>query len=420
MIIAKSVDVSQSNTEQQGGVLQNSVVLGAVLFGLAGCSSITSTLESGRLDYKSAATKPTASLEVPPDLTQLQRESRYTLPVANKGVVNASVFDAQQTQQSERAGAVTSAVVVAANTKAKESDLIRVEREGNQRWLVVKRSPEVLWPQIKDFWQDAGFVINTESFATGVMETDWAENRAKIPQDVLRKTLGKIVDSLYSTGERDKFRTRLELTADGATEIYISHRGVEEVLVGSNKETTMWTARPTDPQLEAEILSRLMVRLGVDGERAKNAVGQVVSQPERAKLVKDAAGSYVSVDENFERAWRRVGLALDRAGFTVEDRDRAQGVYFVRYVEQEQDAKAKAASEKGFLSRLFSSDSSNDKMKAAQRYRILLKKSGASDAGNANDVNNVATKITVLNGAGQVESSSNVDKILSLLNEQLK
>jgi outer membrane protein assembly factor BamC len=137
-------------------------------------------------------------------------------------------------------------------------------------------------------------------------------------------------------------------------------------------------------------------------------------------LLKDTAGSYVSVDENFERAWRRVGLALDRAGFTVEDRDRAQGVYFVRYVAQEQDEKVKSANEKGFLSRLFSSDSSSDKMKAVQRYRVLVKKSDVKSAKDANDVNNVTTKITVLNGAGKIESSSSVDKILSLLKEQLK
>ncbi len=411
MIIGKSFDIHQSKTKQR--VLQHSAMLSAVLLSLTGCGSITSTLESNRLDYKSAA-KSTVSLEVPPDLTQLQRESRYTLPVVNNGVVNASAYGVQQ---GERAGAVLVAPAVVAHAKTKDSDVIRVEREGNQRWLVVKKSPEVLWPQIKDFWQDSGFVISTESFATGVMETDWAENRAKIPQDLLRKTLGKIVDSLYSTGERDKFRTRLESTGDGATEIYISHRGAEEVLIGSNKETSTWTARPTDPQLEAEFLSRLMIRLGTDGERAKSAVAQAIPQPERAKLIKDANGSYVSVDEDFERAWRRVGLALDRAGFTVEDRDRAQGVYFVRYVAQEDDAKAKAASEKGFFSKLFSGDSSNDKMKAAQRYRVLVKKNNVN---SVSDVTNAMTKITVLNGAGKIESSSNVEKILFLLNEQLK
>src|SRR5690606_5562836 len=137
-----------------------------------------------------------------------------------------------------------------------------------QRWLVVGQAPEALWPRIKDFWQENGFLIDVDSPQTGIMETDWAENRAKIPQDFLRKTIGQIFDSLYSTGERDKFRTRLERRADGVTEIYISHRGAEEELTGSDKETTVWTPRPADPGLEAEFLSRMMTYLGVEETRA--------------------------------------------------------------------------------------------------------------------------------------------------------
>src|SRR5439155_20556183 len=189
--------------------------------------------------------------------------------------------------------------------------------------------------------------ISTEMPAAGVMETDWAENRAKIPQDLIRRTLGKVLDSLYSTGERDKFRTRLERSADGSTEIYISHRGAQEVLTGAQKETSMWTPRPSDPDLEAEFLSRLMARLGSDKEAAKTAVANATPQESHAKLVKDAGGARLDVDESFDRAWRRVGLALDRVGFTVEDRDRILGTYFVRYVDQ--DAQANAS--KGFLSR---------------------------------------------------------------------
>ena len=47
----------------------------------------------------------------------------------------------------------------------------------------------------------------------------------------------------------------------------------------------------------------------------------------------------LTLDEPFDRAWRRVGLALDRVGFTVEDRDRAKGLYYVRYVDPKTDGK---------------------------------------------------------------------------------
>ena len=349
-------------------------------------------LEPGAgVDYKSAGKAP--SLEVPPDLTQLQRENRYAIPEANRGVATASGYMLRQEARP------TTAVVAPSSTHE-----MHVERAGSERWLVVKESPEQLWPQIKDFWQDSGFLISEERPQAGVMETDWAENRAKIPQDFIRSTLGKALDSLYSTGERDKFRTRLERRADGSTEIYISHRGMQEVVTGQQQDGTVWEPRPSDPGLEAEFLSRLMARLGADNAQAKAAVTNAVSQPARAKLVKNSSGEYVQVDEAFDRAWRRVGLALDRVGFTVEDRDRTQGLYFVRYVDPVEDQKA---SSKGFLSKLFSSGS-KDKEKSAQRYRISIK-----------GVDNTS-QVVVLDNEGHPESSRIADKILSLLNEQLK
>ena len=375
---------------------QRSIVIALALAGLAGCSSIGNMLEGDRIDYKSAEKARGPRLEIPPDLTQLQRDNRYAIPEANKGVATASGYTLEQ--QTKPTNEISS---VAPQANGRD---IRIERDGTQRWLVVQQSPEALWPQIKDFWQDSGFLINVESPDTGVMETDWAENRAKIPQDFIRNTLGKVFDSLYSTGERDKFRTRLERGANGTTEIFISHRGAEEVLTGSAKETSVWTARPSDPGLEAEFLARLMVRLGAEETKAKAAVANAPSLQARSKLLKSASGSSVQVDESFDRAWRRVGLALDRVGFTVEDRDRTQGTYFVRYVDQNQDAKDKK--EQGFFSRIFSS--SKDKEKTAAKYRIVVKGSGDS------------SNIAVQNGEGKPEVSDTADKILGLLNEQLK
>jgi len=361
---------------------------------LAGCSAVSNMLEGDRIDYKSAEKAKGPRLEVPPDLTQLQRDNRYAIPEANKGVATASGYNLEQ-----KTKPAADAAAVAPQAKGD----LRIERDGTQRWLVVSQTPEQLWTPIKDFWQDSGFLINVESPDTGVMETDWAENRAKIPQDFIRNTLGKVFDSLYSTGERDKFRTRLERGPNGTTEIFISHRGAEEVLTGSAKETSVWTARPSDPGLEAEFLARLMVRLGAEETKAKAAVANAPSLQARSKLLKAATGSSVQVDESFDRAWRRVGLALDRVGFTVEDRDRSQGIYFVRYVDQNQDAKDKESG--GFFSNLFSS---KNKDKTAARYRIVVK--GSGDTSN----------ITVQNNDGKAEVSQTADKILGLLNDQLK
>ena len=375
------------------------LVLSALMASLTGCGMLSSVMESDKLDYRSA--KKAAPLDVPPDLTQLQRDNRYAVP-DGRGVATASG------QQQAAKGAAPAAAFGGDTILAAGNAAVKVERNGNQRWLVVKQTPEQLWPQLKEFWHDSGFTIDTESQTTGVMETNWAENRSKIPQDIIRSTIGKVFESAYSTGERDKYRTRLERAADGSTEIYISHRGAEEVLTGSQKETTQWTVRPNDPGLEAQFLAKLVARLtgAPDVKAATPMVANAPAQQVHAKLVAGAgaSSSYVEVDEGFDRAWRRVGLALDRVGFTVEDRDRVNGVYFVRYVDPD------AAGSTGFLKKLFTFGAAADKEKEAQRFRISVK---ADATGNA-------SQVTVQTNDGKTEATGAGVKILKLLGDELK
>jgi outer membrane protein assembly factor BamC len=236
------------------------------------------------------------------------------------------------------------------------------------------------------------------------METDWAENRSRIPDGFIRNTLGRVLDSVYSTSERDKFRTRLERgSSPDTTEIYVSHRGMEEVYTSIHQEDTRWQPRPPNPELEAEMLRRLMVRFGVQEERAKLAVA-TASAPQRAVLQKNQDGSALALNEQFDRAWRRVGLALDRVGFTVEDRDRSKGLYFVRYIDPEIDNKS--ADNKGWLSRFKFWGGSDPKKN--EQYRVLVR-----DVGENAEVN-------VLNKEGGKEQSPTANRILSLLYDQLK
>jgi outer membrane protein assembly factor BamC len=363
---------------------------------LAGCS--TSILDSKKIEYKSAGKLP--PLEIPPDLTQPTRDDRYTVPdVAPKGTATYSAY------AGDRGGQTRSTT---AQDVLPQVEKMRIERSGTQRWLVVSGVPDKLWPDIKQFWQDLGFIVNVETPEAGVMETDWAENRAKIPQDFIRSTIGKVFDDLYSTAERDKFRTRLEKGSEpGTTEIYISHRGMYEVYTNEGKSDTRWQPRPADPDLEAEMLRRLMVRLGADDERAKTLVAGG-AQEERAKLsrAKDGAGT-LELLEPFDRAWRRVGLALDRVGFTVEDRDRSQGLYFVRYVDPEQDGQKKNE-EKSFLSKLAFWRGSKSDIDKSPQYRIYVKTAGDTSS------------VQVLTREGGVDNSDTSRKILGLLYEQLK
>ena len=375
------------------------LALSALALSLTACTTI---FESDKVDYKSS--KKAAPLEVPPDLTQLQKDNRYAAP-EGRGVATASGMVAGAGAGTAAPGAAAGEAVAASGAIGPvATDAVRVERSGDQRWLVVKQTPEQLWPQVRQFWLDAGFTLASESSATGTMETEWAENRSKIPQDILRSTIGRVFDRAYSTGERDKYRTRLERLPDGSTEIYISHRGAEEVLTGAQKETTVWTVRPNDPMLESQFLGRLVARLTGATEptqvkAAETTVANAVVAPQHARLLKDS----VEVDEGFDRAWRRVGLALDRVGFTVEDRDRVQGIYFVRYVDPD------GANKEGFFKRLFTFGDS-DKAKEAQRYRVIVK---GAESGNTSSV-------TVQDNSGKPDTSTTAAKILSLLNDELK
>jgi len=360
----------------------------ALALSLAGCSTIENSLSGDKVDYRSQASK-TTPLEVPPDLTQLARDARYQ---PQSGVVSATAM-----QQGNQPNAVATGPAVAA---AAIGDM-RIERQGNQRWLVSSLPPEKLWPQVRSFWIERGFNLSLDNAEIGILETDWAENRAKLPSDFIRNTLGRVFDSFYSTSERDRFRTRIDRSGTGS-EIFISHRGLSEVYTTERKETTSWQARPNDPQLEAEFLSRLMVRLGAKEDVARVAVANAPDRPAQARLLSDQPGAAMEVDEAFDRAWRRVGLALDRGGFTVEDRDRTAGLYYVRYV----DPKLAGKDEPGFFSKLFG----GDKTAAAtlQRYRLSVKAVGAK------------TQVSVLNSQGTAENGEAAKAIVGRLIDELK
>jgi len=375
------------------------IALSAALavFTLTGCSSDSSLLESKRIDYKSA--KPSSTLEIPPDLTAPRTDDRYTVPdtgASRGGVATYSGYSADRAAQPQGTPGVLAG-----------PDGMRIERAGSQRWLAVPGTAEEIWPKLRDFWLELGFVLNIDSPEIGVIETDWRENRANLPDGGLRKLFGKVIDGMYSMPERDKFRTRIEKGADGGTvEIYISHRGMMEVYPNEAKDSTVWQPRPADLELEAEMLRRLMVSLGADEARAKTALaGEMQSQSDRAQMQVIEGKTLLQVSEPFDRAWRRVGLALDRVNFTVEDRDRSQGIYFVRYVDPESDNNPPKSG--GFLSKLLFWRS-GDKDKNGGEYRLHIENRGDWSA------------VSVLTREGAVDESDTARKILTLLQKELR
>ena len=370
-------------------LIEYSIVLLPVLAGsllLSACGTLDKVAPGReKVDYRKS--EVTEELEVPPDL------SSSTINKAPDTLNNASPalsdFDD---------GLPKGASMVLPD----QSDM-QFKRNGDQQWLVVQGEPAQVWPKVRDFWLEQGFLIKVEDPRVGIIETGWSENRADIPQGPIRNLLGKVMDSVYSAATRDQYRVRLERgTEPGTTEVFLTHRGVEEVVKGSVEDnSTVWEPRPSDPELEAEMLKRLMVYLGVEEQKAEAMLAQPAEQKSRAQLVSSSSGSMLILDEDYSRAWRRTGVALDRVGFAVEDRNRSEGIYYVRYHDPLADQ-----NKEGMLSKL-AFWSSDDEDKATQ-YQIEVQAHGAE------------THIVVNDAQGARDNSGTAKRILSLLEEELR
>ena len=351
------------------------------------CSTVGKVFPK-KADYRQS--KTVQSLEVPPDLTAAASDESMAVPD-----LSPAATASYSTYASERAGPVVNGV----EQVLVRPDNIRVARDGNQRWLVINADPSVVWSKMREFWLQNGFLVKREDPRIGILETGWAENRADIPLDPLRKVLSKALDTLYSTPTRDMFRVRLERgDTPRTTLLFLTHRGVEEVVEG---DSTVWQPRPSDPELEAEMLSRLMVYMGVEQKKAQRMLAAEQPQAPRAQLIRTAdGGAELQVQEDLDRAWRRTGVALDRVGFTVEDRDRSRGVYYVRYSDPLKEQ------HHGILSKL--AFWKQPEPARQDEYQISLTEQGAG------------TRVAVLDKSGEPENSPTAARILTLLQEQLK
>jgi outer membrane protein assembly factor BamC len=371
----------------------------------AGCSAPT----PGAIDYQTTTKPPRAKealLAVPPDLTKIAPDQRFEPPSGGQ----ASLSTYQRVEQTAPPVETAPAVLPAARG-------MRIERDGSQRWLVVNdAAPDTLWPRIRQFWLAQGFVLVVDAKNRGVMETDWRESRAKLDLGLVRNTLSKAMDNSYVAAERNRFRTRLEQAPGGGTYVFLTQQGMHEVLTGTLNESTRWADKPNDPALEAEYLSRLMLALqGKGDEKTVSAMAPAAATPPVATPAAPGAAAAVAASdvstakeggnelvlaESYDRAWLRVGLALDRTNFTVDDRDRTHGLYYIRYV----DPNDRSSAEQGFWSQVFH----GRKEKVAEQYRI-----------NVRAVTENRTRIAVVDEAGKLQSSRQATQIIDLLEAQL-
>jgi len=362
---------------------------------LAGCSWLGLKSSTDSTGYQAEAARQ-GPLDVPPDLSPLTKDERFSVP--DQGTSANALRSA-----SGATGSGSS--VVPRGTKA------RLVRDGAQRWLAVDLPPEKAYEVVKEFWPSVGLKLTMDQPTLGIVETDWQEKRPSVPTGAIQRALNMFLESVTSTGLKDQYRTRIERTPTDTSEIFITHRGLEEVYTSNDKVATTWQPRQRDPELEAEMLQRLLLRF--EGGDAASVAQAAPGKPAAGKdpgtsllaishMVKEGTDSRLEVDEPFDRAWRRVGLALDRGGFTVEDRDRTKGLYFVRYLDP--DYQAKQRDSQGLFSRIFSSDPKVE----AQQFRVALLTDGDR------------TSVRVQDKDGHPEAGSAGDRILKQLDEQMR
>ncbi len=382
----------------------SNIALLVLASGLVACGSVNvdNVLPDKKVEYKRER-QAEKNLEIPPDLTSDRINDRMSVP-DNFGGVSTSYSEYVTDRKLRGAdGAATPAV---GGSVLPEMQDIEVRRDGDVRWLAVNATVEEVWPRVIDFWQENGILMAEEDPTVGVMRTSWLENRAEISRDIVTDTIRKVFDGLYEVGTRDQYRVRLERTERDTTEIYMTHFGMEEQVVQNTEggvQNTVWVPRERDPDLEVEMMRRLMVFLGAADERARAQLAAGSQrQLTRSQMLKTRDGVQLLIDDSFSRSWRLIGLALDRVGFAVEDRNRSEGIYYVRYNDPSQEE-----ADKGWLSGLafWSDDKKVDKV---NRYQVRV--SSQDDR----------TVVYVADDKGQRSESPTATRILTLLKEQIR
>ncbi|WP_269496086.1 outer membrane protein assembly factor BamC [Castellaniella sp. S9] len=360
--------------------------LGLSLLALAGCSTLGQlTGQSESIEYKSTVSGD--PLVIPPDLTKANQSPHYQAP---EGTARLSDYAASRQAQTN---------VSPADRVLPQQAGMQVMRDGALRWLVVDQPAETLFPKVIEFWGEQGFTIQSQDPRAGLIQTDWAENRAKIPEGWLRSALGNVIDQVFDSGERDRFTTRME-RANGKTEIYVSHQHMEETPTGDGAGFK-WVYGKEDPGLNAAMLARLMVYLGASEQQAQARLASAGDEAAPVAAAQIGAGeAALSLNEPFDRAWRRVGVAIDSARFTVEDRNREQGDYYIRYLDTDTGEKIE---QPNMFGRLFGSRNTAEPLK----LRVHVAQDGTG------------TRVTVLDEAGQPKTDATAQRIMTVLSKHL-
>jgi outer membrane protein assembly factor BamC len=256
-----------------------------------------------------------SNLELPPDLSEIEEESKFELPVGFSG--------AESTAKDK--------VPVLARV-----DSLRLEGSGNLYWLTVEEPLENLYQLVKNFWFSEGYRLMVDEPVIGIMQTEWVLTEQGPPEEDSAWYENLFAEDNLSASQ-DQYRTRVELDQAGnASRIYIAHRGTEFVYVletGNDQQQVddndnQWRFRQPEPELEIEMLSRLMIFLGLQKAEVEQQVANAKLFSPRASQHIDSSekSPFLIVKDPYQIAWNRVYHQLERMNFEIEKSEFKSGL----------------------------------------------------------------------------------------------
>ena len=347
----------------------------------------------GSLDRRYLDATLTERLELPPDLVDTREESNFELPSTISG--DGEIGRGQ--------------IPVVAKVES-----LKLESSGDMYWLSVEQPVTDLYQMVKNFWAEQGYRLVVDEPVIGVMQTEWVYKEEGADQRSENWFL-QLFDEAELSASQDQFRTRIERGPGGDNRIYIAHRGTEYQYVFDARDTgrntgtsaptdNQWRFRQPEPELEIEMLSRLMLHLGLRQAEVDEQVASLKLYSPQAfmHLNSEENSPYLIIKSPYQIAWNRILHQLDRLNFEIAKKEyksglTEEGVIFVNTMVEEDSEKG------GFFSFLSGSDTN-------KRQMVLV----------LSEESHELTRVDLENNAGDYDTSPEGAEFMTLLYQRIR
>ncbi len=198
-------------------------------------------------------------------------------------------------------------------------DNIKIQRVGENAWILVNAAPGELWPRVRNFLNANDLKVSRADLKQGVIETDWLQFKTDL-------------------NSQDKYRLQIDQGVQPETsEIHITHVNVASAVKPSVDPE--WPTKSMNPEREKWLLDELSATLASDQtEGGTSMLAQGIGVAAKANLGMFKNESIMTLKLDKTRAMATVSYAAKHDGFQLYESDANLGLFYV-YYENAQDAK---------------------------------------------------------------------------------